>query len=170
MESFKCKEGMSLDPGEICTFKPQCLQENSEWHGAQCGTVSVCSLALEPSKVFSGLHTGHHIANMKINKMSYISPGKMGLFGICKELQFKVCKHGEPLTSPCTAWEGECFLKREEEVGRTIVNQESLAFHRLSPCQERRGVFLLPIGLCYSGHESSSSISQLNWDYRVFFF
>ena len=36
-----------------------------------------------------------------------------------------------------------------KEVGRVAVSRESMAFHWLSPCQERRGVFLLPVGLCY---------------------
>ena len=44
--------------------------------------------------------------------------------------------------------EGESFYKEEKEVGSSIVNKESMAFYWLSPCQERRGVFL-PVGLCY---------------------
>lgn len=35
--------------------------------------------------------------------------------------------------------------------------KEPVAFHWPGPCQERRGVFLLPVGLCYiTGHESVS--------------
>ena len=45
--------------------------------------------------------------------------------------------------------EGEHFCTGEKEVGRAIVNKESMAFHWLSPCQERRGVFLLPFERCY---------------------
>ena len=40
---------------------------------------------------------------------------------------------------PCTAREGECFYRGEKEVGRAIVNKESMTFHWLSYCQERRG-------------------------------
>ena len=36
-----------------------------------------------------------------------------------------------------------------KEVVRVAVIRESMAFHWLSPCQKRREVFLLPVGLCY---------------------
>ena len=58
---------------------------------------------------------------------------------------------------------GEC-LEREEKkkVGRTAVNEESSAFHWLSPCQERRGAPLLPVGLCsYHRKELPLLVSQL---------
>ena len=42
----------------------------------------------------------------------------------------------------------------EKEVGRALVNQESVAFHWLNPCQERRVIFL-PVGLSHvTEHES----------------
>ena len=81
----------------------------------------------------------------EINRLPDISPAKMGLFGISRDLQFQVCNHGEPHVSPCPAT-GELFYRGEKEVGRAIVNKESMAFHWLSPCQERRGVFLLLLG------------------------
>lgn len=31
----------------------------------------------------------------------------------------------------------------EKEEGRAVVNEESVAFHWLNPCQEGRGIFLL---------------------------
>ena len=34
-----------------------------------------------------------------------ISPAKVGLFGISRKLQFKVCNHGKPHASPCKASE-----------------------------------------------------------------
>ena len=34
-----------------------------------------------------------------INKLPFISPAKMGLFGFSKELQFRVCNHGKPHAS-----------------------------------------------------------------------
>ena len=43
------------------------------------------------------------------------------------------------------AREGEHFYRGGKEVGRAVVNKGSMVFHWLSPCQERRGVFLLPI-------------------------
>ena len=44
-----------------------------------------------------------------------------------------------------TAGEGELFYRGEKEV----AGPESMIFHWLSICQERREVFLLPAGLCY---------------------
>ena len=74
----------------------------------------------------------------------------MSLFGISRELQFWDCNHGEPPARSHMAKEGECFYRAEKEVGRDRVNKESMASHRLVPCQERRGVFLLVAWLCYS--------------------
>ena len=74
---------------------------------------------------------------------------KMVLFGIGRELQFGVCNHGEPRARPHMARVGECLYREEEEIGKTIVKTESMAFQWLSHCQERK-VFLLPHGFCYS--------------------
>ena len=49
---------------------------------------------------------------------------------------------------PCTQGK-ETLYREEKEVGRAIVNKEIMAFYWLSPWQERRWVFLLPVGLCY---------------------
>ena len=46
-----------------------------------------------------------------------------------------------------------------EEVARAVVNTDSMAFQRLSPGHERRGMFLLPLGLCY--HHRVSELSLL---------
>ena len=40
------------------------------------------------------------------------------------------------------------FTEGQRKLGAR-VNKESLAFHWLSPCQERRAVSLLPVGLYY---------------------
>ena len=68
----------------------------------------------------------------------------MGLSRISRELQFEVCICGEPSVSPQSARAGEHFYRWEEEVGRALT--ESMAFHCLRPCQERRAVLLLPVG------------------------
>ena len=39
--------------------------------------------------------------------------------------------------------------KRKFGGGRWSEQRESMAFHWLSPCWERRGNFVLPVGLCY---------------------
>ena len=59
-------------------------------------------------------------------------------------MQFEVCICGEPSVSPQSARVGEHFYRREEEVGRALT--ESMAFHCLRPCQERRAVLLFPVG------------------------
>ena len=57
---------------------------------------------------------------LETNRWPDISSTKMGLFGINRELQFRVCSHGEPCTSPHTAREGEHFYKGKKEVGRAL--------------------------------------------------
>ena len=52
----------------------------------------------------------------------------MGLCGISKELQFRVCNHGEDHASSHVARAGELFHREEKEVGRAIVNEEFMLF------------------------------------------
>ena len=63
------------------------------------------------------------------------------------------CNSGSaPVVSPCKTLHSRrrrMLLYREKEAGRAAVNKESMASYWLRPCQERRGVFLLPLGLCY---------------------
>ena len=59
---------------------------------------------------------------------------------------------------PCTQGK-ETLYREEKEVGRAIVNKEIMAFYWLSPWQERRWVFLLPVGLCY--HHRTSELPLL---------
>lgn len=112
---------MSLDPIERYTFKPQDWQESREhnelhfwvWHPFthQPNTLQGSSLVLMPAtKVLAW------------NRLSDISPAKMGLFGISRELQFRVCKHGEAYTNPHTTREEEHFYRWAKEVGRALVN------------------------------------------------
>ena len=75
----------------------------------------------------------------------------MGLHEISRELQLRVCNNGPPYPSSLRAREAELFYRGGKEVGKKkdTVNKEFMAFHWLNSCQERRGVFLLPVGLCY---------------------
>ena len=73
----------------------------------------------------------------------------MGLSRINREWKLEVCICGEPSVSPQSARAGEHFYRGEEEVERALT--ESMAFQWLSSCQERRGVFLLPVGCCCCG-------------------
>ena len=50
----------------------------------------------------------------------------MGLFRISRELQFGICNHDEPHSSQ---GKENAFTEGETEVGRAVINKESLAFH-----------------------------------------
>lgn len=56
-----------------------------------------------------------------------------------------IVSHGEPHPSLCRARKGELFYRGKEEVEGTRV-KEFIAFHQMSACHEKRGVFLLPAG------------------------
>lgn len=56
-----------------------------------------------------------------------------------------VCSHGKPHVSSHVTGEGAYFSK-EKEAGESIVNEESMAFHWLSPCQEERESFFFLFG------------------------
>ena len=43
----------------------------------------------------------------------------------------------------------KALIRRKKKVRRAIVNKESMAFHCLTPCQKKKGVFLLPVELGY---------------------
>lgn len=94
----------------------------------------------------------------KPNSLTDIPPAMMGLFGINREWRFGVCNK-----SPAKI--ERTLLCQEKKVGGATVSKEPLAFHWLSPC-ERRGVFPLPVGLCYvTEHQSSPFWSPdcFNW-------
>ena len=82
----------------------------------------------------------------KTNRLPVISPSKMGLFEISKELQFRVCNQVDHVQVLSKKWR-ELFYREEEEVERAIVNQESSTYHWLSSSQARKG--RLPLVLCY---------------------
>ena len=76
----------------------------------------------------------------------------MGLFGLNKELQFRVCSDGELRTSPYTARRRELFSKGERKLGgleetksplEELRVQSIVAFHWLS-CGSLSLVELLP--------------------------
>ena len=102
------------------------------------------------------------------NRQPVISPAKMSLFGINRELQLGICKHGEPLARSKQQGEEKLFHRGEEDVGRANVNKESIGgtqssqctgfslaelWHSLTGCDslslagQEEEVFLLPRGL-----------------------
>ena len=74
------------------------------------------------------------------NRLPEISPAKISLFKINRVLLFQICNHDKPRASPQHGGKGswEDYSKQRPHV-----------FSQLSPCQERREVFLLSVGLCY---------------------
>ena len=66
---------------------------------------------------------GFSAVDLKINRLPDISPAKMDLFGISRELHFGVCNHGKPCASSFMAKEGEHFYREEKEVGRAIIKR-----------------------------------------------
>ena len=76
-----------------------------------------------------------------------ISPAKMGLFEMSRELQFGLCNHGKPHASPHKARE-EHFYREEKEFRMATVNRVH-GFSLAETCQERRGIFLPSVGICY---------------------
>ena len=72
----------------------------------------------------------------------------MALFRISRESRFHTYNQSEPCSSPHRARDEEHLYIREKEVGRT-VKKSVHGFSLAEPLPERRGVFLLPVGLCY---------------------
>ena len=52
----------------------------------------------------------------------------MGLFGISREFQFSVCRHGNLRASPHTAKLKRTFLYREKQIEKAIINKEFMTF------------------------------------------
>ena len=96
------------------------IEENSELNGLDCGYHTCLLTSPEPLRIFSGPHMDHQKCWPKTNRLPVISPGKMGLLGISKKLQFGVCNHGKPYASLRMTREGECFYRGEKEVGRDL--------------------------------------------------
>lgn len=69
----------------------------------------------------------------KTNRMPVISPEERGggLFGISRELLFRICKHGDQCTSSYMAMEGKLLYREDKKVGKTIGNKKYMAFHWL---------------------------------------
>ena len=91
----------------------------------------------------------------KKSRLLDISPAKISLFRIGRELQFGVCNNEETFLTRCrhghshVEREGWLFYRGKKEIGKALVNKESMVFHWLISFQEIRGDFLLPIGLCF---------------------
>ena len=60
------------------------------------------------------------------NRLPDISPAKIGLFGISRELQSKVCSHVEPQPSSPPSKGRRGFYREENEVGRAIGKKKNV--------------------------------------------
>ena len=76
------------------------------------------------------------------NGLLDISPAKMGLFKISRELQFGLCNPGQPPASPCRQGVENPFIERKRKLGWLQETEP------MSPCHERKGSSLLPVGPC----------------------
>ena len=135
-------------------LKPSTADGNAEWYihfGRQFGSFSTTKSTLN---IWSSSRTPWYCWP-EINRLPDTSPAKLDLFRISRELQFRVCNHGKSRASSCKARKGEHVYREEKEVGMALVNKESVAFHWLSPSQERR-VCIPPFGLCYHQRTWSS--------------
>ena len=97
--------------------------------------------------IFTNLH--QHLVSIELKQIDHeiFLKNKISLCTICRELQFEVCNHGKH-ASPCTAREGECFHRKEKEVGRAIKNRvHDALLHESVPGKKRS--FFIPIRLCY---------------------
>ena len=89
----------------------------------------------------------------KTNRLPDISPGKIGLFWISRQLQFRVCDHNKPRGSPHMAREGDPLYRGGKEVGSAIVDTPRLSLAR----KEEESFFFLWVSAIITGHESTPS-------------
>ena len=84
----------------------------------------------------------------KGNKLPVTFPAtikkKVGLFGISREFQFSVCRHGNLCASPHTAKLRRTLLYRENQIGKAIINKEFMTFS-LAEFLRGDGGNLLPV-------------------------
>ena len=72
----------------------------------------------------------------EVNRLSGISTANVGLFGISRELQFRVCHHGETCANPRTGRSKNAFIEGKRKLGRLSKHRShgfSLAKSCLSP-------------------------------------
>ena len=86
----------------------------------------------------------------KTNRLQDISPAKIGLFWISRQLKFGVCDHDKPHGSPHMAREGDHLYRGEKEVGSATVNTP-----RLSLARKEESFFFLWVSAIITGHEST---------------
>ena len=94
--------------------------------------------------------TQRRLTNIDLKQtVRYFFSKDKDLFRISRELKYTVCNHDKPHASLFTVSKGEDVNRREKEADGgqgARVNKKSLVF---IVCQERIGVFIALIELCY---------------------
>ena len=101
--------------------------------------------SLDPLGIFSG--TQRTVKFDQINRLPEISLAKMGLFRISRELQCGVCNLANHTHVPTWQRKEHTFIE-EKGSWEGWSKQKSMACHWLSSFEERKELFLLPVGLC----------------------
>ena len=113
----------------------------------------------------------------KSNRLPVISPAKKKKRQVYSESAENYnsifCNHGElTCKSPHGKWR-RMLLLRGKSTWEGKLSEESMTFHWLSPCQERRGIFLPLVQLhCCHRCESSSPgpLTLFNWSFCLLVF
>ena len=130
------------------------------------GITPLCSPALEHLWVFTGPCMDHQNIDLKQRDYQIFLQQTYVYSGSAEN-----CKYQQAMWR---TMKGDLFSREEKETGKAGVNKENMAFYWLSPCQERRGVFLL-LGLCYCCRVWElpflvSWLSLFNWSFCLSFF
>ena len=151
-------------------------QKISEHTGSACGYKRL--FAHQSCWVFSGPHTGHQNIDLsQIDSQLFLQPKKKKERQVYSESAENCnsifCNHGElTCKSPHGRWR-RMLLLRGKSTWKGKLSEESMTFHWLSPCQERRGIFLLLVQLhCCHRCESSSPgpLTLFNRSFCLFVF
>lgn len=94
----------------------------------------------------------------------------MSFFRIRKELQLRVCNHEKPHANPCTSRKAEPFYRRGRKLGGLYYTKSPRLF--IGRVFAKKGVFLLPVGLCYGSLRAPPSglLTLFNWNICLLFF
>lgn len=94
----------------------------------------------------SWIHAHSGTADLKQTDYQIFLYQSWGFFGMRRDfIQFRVCNHVNRVHVPARQQKERAFIERKREL-RGPEQTESIALHRLRPCQGAGRVFLLPLG------------------------
>ena len=145
MENFKYKGDVNLDPGERGTFKPQGLWESMSDCELNCGYHTF--FLTSPKAVRGILWFPYRPLKcwLKIQRLPVISPTKMNLFKMSREIQSEVCNHCKPHASSCTR---ETVLQGRKGRPEGTVKKQSVSFMGWA-LDRKEGESFFFLMLCY---------------------